>query len=488
MRYSLPSLLLFILTGIFWFGQAGCLKNPKTEKEANADSPWQMADEIRAAVQAPTFPDATFSVMDHGASADGKTDDLPAFQAAIAACHTAGGGKVQVPAGEYFLQGPIHLQSNVNLHLEKDALVRFSNQPADYLPVVFTRWEGVELMNYSPLIYAFEAENIAITGAGTFDGQADDGHWWPWKSRTEFRIPHPEREGTTTSRDLLIEMNRAELPVEERVFGDGHHLRPNFVQPYRCKNVHIQGVTFKNSPMWIMHPVLCENVLIEGVSVISHGPNSDGCDPESCRDVVIRDCYFDTGDDCIALKSGRNHDGRRIGAPIERVVVQNCTMKDGHGGIVIGSEVSGGARYIFGEDCEMDSPNLERAVRVKTNRSRGGVIEHLYFRNLTVGEVRESVVKVNMQYTLDDTVSIFMPQINDIVVENVTSTASKYGVQLVGYSDEHAISGVTVRNCRFEGVQQGNYLEHVAEATFDSLYVNGELIPSPDPDQGAQPE
>lgn len=235
------------------------------------------------------------------------------------------------PAGEYFLAGPIHLKSNVDLHLEEGALVKFSTEPTGYLPVVFTRWEGAELMNFSPLIHAFEQENIAVTGKGVFDGQAAQENWWKWKKQQNFPVAHPDG-GMTTSRSLLIEWNRSEVPVAERVFGDGHHLRPNFIQPYRCKNVWIEGVTFKNSPMWIMHPVLCENVLIEGVSVVSHGPNSDGCDPESCRDVVIRDCYFDTGDDCIALKSGRNQDGRRIAAPIERVVVENCTMKDGHGG------------------------------------------------------------------------------------------------------------------------------------------------------------
>jgi polygalacturonase len=437
-----------------------------------------MAQEIAASVQPPSFPDSVFHLLTYEAHADGIHDDLPAFKAAINACAAAGGGQVLVPAGEYLLMGPIHLKSNINLHLAKGATVRFSTKPEDYLPVVYTRWEGAELMNFSPLIYAFEQENIAVTGEGVFDGQASDDNWWKWKRQSNFPVPHPD-SGTTTSRDLLIEMNRSEVPIQDRVFGAGHHLRPNFIQPYRCENVWIQGVTFRNSPMWIMHPVQCQNVLIEDVNVISHGPNSDGCDPESCRDVIIRNCYFDTGDDCIALKSGRNQDGRRIGAPIERVLVQHCTMKDGHGGIVIGSEVSGGARYIFGEDCDMDSPNLDRAIRVKTNRSRGGTIEHLYFRNIRVGTVREAVVKVNMRYTLDDTISVFMPQIHDIVVENVTATASKYGVQIIGYSDEQPVRGVTIRNSRFTNVTDGNVFEHATDLKFDSLYVNGELVPTP---------
>lgn len=450
----------------------GCASPGTPPQESD---PWQLAQEILETVKAPEFPDQTFNVMDYGAFAEGEKDDLPAFRAAILACSEAGGGRVLVPAGTYFLQGPIHFESHVNLHLEEGALVKFSPEPAHYLPVVHTRWEGVECLNYSPLIYAFEKEQIAITGKGTFDGQASEVHWWPWKSTKNFPIMGPDGS-STSSRDLLIAQNREEVLLEKRVFGAGHHLRPNFVQPYRCKQVWIQGVTFRNSPMWVMHPVLCQGVLIEGVSVISHGPNSDGCDPESCRDVVIRDCYFDTGDDCIALKSGRNQDGRRIGVPIERVVVQNCLMKDGHGGIVVGSEVSGGARQIFGEKCRMDSPNLDRAIRIKTNRSRGGTIEQLYFRDIEVGTVKESVVKVNMRYTLDDTISITMPVVRDIRVENVTSAASQYGVQLMGYDDEFPITGVVIRNCRFEGVREGNVLEHATSTVFDSLFLNGTQV------------
>ena len=405
-------------------------------KEPQIADPWENLTEILQHIQAPTFPDEDFLVTEFGAQADGASDDLPAFRLAIEKCHADGGGRVVVPEGDYFLQGPIHLKSGVNLYLAEGATVRFSVDPNDYLPSVFTRWEGVECMNYSPLIYAFEQENIAITGSGTFDGQANETNWWPWKGRKEYGW----KEGMPSqldpqNRDALIQHNRSGTSVSERVFGDGHYLRPNFVQPYRCKNVLIEGVTFKNSPMWILNPVLCENVTVDGVSVISHGPNNDGCDPESCKNVLVRNCFFDTGDDCIALKSGRNQDGRRLNAPIENVVIQNCRMKDGHGGVVIGSEVSGGARNIFAENCQMDSPNLDRAIRVKTNRSRGGVIENLFFRNITVGEVKEAVVKVNMRYTLDDTVTINIPTVRNIFVEEVASKKSTYGVQILGYDE-----------------------------------------------------
>ena len=282
------------------------------------------------------------------------------------------------------------------------------------------------------------------------------------------------------SRPKLFGWNTQEVPVEERQLGEGAYLRPNFVQPYRCNNVLIDGVTIRNSPMWILHPVLCENVTIQNVRVISHGPNSDGCDPESCKNVLIKNCYFDTGDDCIALKSGRNQDGRRIGRPIENVIVQDCEMKDGHGGVVIGSEVSGGARNIYAENCIMDSPNLDRALRVKTNKVRGGTIENLYFRNIEVGEVREAVLRVNMLYPIySDTNQTYIPVVDNIYVENVTSKKSKYGVLLDGYSAEHPIKGVHVTNCRFDGVAEGNSIEHATDLHFTDYFLNGEKVADP---------
>src|SRR5262249_54785485 len=236
--------------------------------------------------------------------------------------------------------GAVVLRSNVNLHLEDQATLAFTRDATAYLPQVFTRYEGVELMNYSPFIYAFEARNIAITGAGTLDGQAGEDSWWPWRGRAVAK---------NGARDRLFDMAKRGGPVSARGFGDGDFMRPNFIQPYRCQNVLIDGVTVINSPMWEIHPVLCANVTVRGVTVRSHGPNNDGCDPESSRDVLIERCTFDTGDDCIALKSGRNDDGRRLNTPIENVIVRDCEMRDGHGGVVIGSEISGGARNIFAE-------------------------------------------------------------------------------------------------------------------------------------------
>jgi unsaturated rhamnogalacturonyl hydrolase len=252
------------------------------------------------------------------------------------------------------------------------------------------------------------------------------------------------------------------IPVAERVFGAGHYLRPNFVEPYRCRNVLIEGVTFTNSPMWVLHPVLCENVTIRGVTVDSHGPNSDGCDPESCRDVLIENCTFDTGDDCIAIKSGRNADGRRLAAPSENIIIRGCSMKDGHGGVVLGSEMSGGIRNVFVEDCRMDSPNLDRAIRLKSNSLRGGFLENLFVRNVDVGQVKEAVVRINLRY--EDGVGEHYPIVRNIHIENLTSNKSGRPFYLVGL-DKAKIENVVIENCTFKNAARPSVFEHVGVLT-----------------------
>ncbi|MBB4080675.1 polygalacturonase [Lewinella aquimaris] len=457
-----------------------CQSAPATGGEGTATvaDPWAGMEQILEDIQPPEFPDRTFNIAASGAVADGRTDVLPAIRRAIDSCSAAGGGRVLVPAGEWFVKGPIHLQSNVDFHVSDGATVKFSTVPEDYLPAVHTRWEGVETYNYSPLIYAYEAENIAITGTGTLDGQASNDNWWPWSGsdRYGWREGMPS-QADESSRPRLFEWNTREVPLEERRFAGISYLRPNFVQPYKCKNILIEGVTIRNSPMWVLHPTLSENITIQNVRVISHGPNSDGCDPESCKNVLIKECYFDTGDDCIALKSGRNQDGRNSKRPIENVVIQDCEMKDGHGGVVIGSEVSGGARNIYAENCVMDSPNLDRAIRVKTNKVRGGTIENLYFRNITVGEVKEAVVRINMRYSIfSDTSQVFVPTVRNIFIENVTAEKSQYGLLLEGYSPDHPITGVRLDNCRFDGVEDGNKIEYVDELVLREVYINEEKV------------
>jgi polygalacturonase len=449
------------LFGFAWPGPQGAAVAPPPTSAAA----WARAATILSRIAPPTFPARNFDVTAYGAVGDGATLCTDAFRKAISACAAAGGGRVVVPKGR-FLSGAIHLKSRVNLHVSEGATIAFSQDPAHYLPVVFTRWEGVELMNYSPFIYAFEQEQIAVTGTGTLDGQADETHWWPWKGRRE-----PAAGSQNAARTAMFALASKGVPVAERVFGEGSFLRPNFIQPYRCTGVLIEGVTIINSPMWEIHPVLCRNVTVRGVRINSHGPNNDGCDPESCRDVLIERCTFDTGDDCIALKSGRNDDGRRLNTPVENVIVRDCEMKDGHGGVVIGSEISGGARWIFAERCRMDSPQLDRALRIKTNSVRGGVVEHVYMRDVTVGQVAEAVVTIDYFYEEGDG-GKYPPTVRDIEVRNVTSKKSLHGLRLRGFAYD-PIEDVRLIDCTFDAVEKPDVLEGIKGLSFSNVKVNG---------------
>ena len=430
------------------------------------NDPWQRADEIVKRIVVPKFPVRDFDITKYGAVGDGKSSCTESIRKAIAACGAAGGGRVVVPDGR-FLTGAIRLEGNVNLHLADKATLAFTDDVKQY-PIVFTRWEGVELMNFSPFIYAFEARNIAITGRGTLDGQASDGRWWQWRLATP---GNPGRDRPARTR--LIDMQAKGVPVAQRVFGEQDYLRPNFIQPYRSQNILIDGVTIINSPMWEIHPVLCQNVTVRNVTVRSHGPNNDGCNPESSKDVLIEGCTFDTGDDCIALKSGRNDDGRRLNVPVENVVIRNCSMKDGHGGVVIGSEISGGARNIFAEKCRMDSPELDRALRIKTNSVRGGTIEGVYMRDVTVGQVAEAVVTINFFYEEGEG-GAYLPVVRDVEVRNVTSRKSQHALLLRGFKNA-PISGVRIENCTFEGVEKDDVLENVKGVELRNVRVNGKV-------------
>jgi len=426
-----------------------------------------------ARIKPPKFPKRDFKITKYGAVGDGKTDSTEAFRKAIDECNKKGGGRVVVPVGE-FLTGAIHLKSNVNLHVSKGATIKFSRDPKKYMPVVFTRWEGMELMSYSPFIYAYEQTNIAVTGEGTLDGQSKEG-FWKWHGNPRYG-GDPNVISQKADRANLYAMMDKGVPVAERIFAEGTYLRPQFIQPYKCKNVLIEGVKIIDSPMWEIHPVLCENVTVRRVSISSHGPNNDGCDPESCKDVLIEDCYFDTGDDCIAIKSGRNNDGRRLNTPTENIIVRGCTMKDGHGGITVGSEISGGVRNLFAENCKLDSPNLDHALRVKNNASRGGKLEKFYFRNITVGQVAHAVITIDFNYE-EGAKGGFTPIVRNYVVENLTSGKSKYGVDIQGL-DKAPIYEISIKNSIFDNVAQGNVVKNIQGVKLDNVKFNGKVVDS----------
>ena len=455
---------------VLGLGVAGLALFP--QNAIGAADPWRTEyPRILARIKPPKFPKRDFNILKFRATAGTMGDNRAAIQQAVDACSKAGGGRVVVPAGD-FLTGAIRLKSNVNLYLAKGATLRFSTDPKAYLPVVHTRWEGMELMHLSPFIYAYEEKNIAITGEGTLDGQGKS-FFWKWHGNPRYG-GDPQVLSQRPARARLYEMMDKNVPLGERVFGEGHYLRPQFIQPYKCKNVLIEGIKIVDSPMWEIHPVLCENVTIRRVHIASHGPNNDGCDPESCKDVLIEDCFFDTGDDCIAIKSGRNNDGRRLATPTENVIVRGCVMKDGHGGVTIGSEISGGVRNVFAENCKMDSPNLDHALRVKNNASRGGLLENFYFRNITIGQVAHAVITIDFNYE-EGAKGAFTPVMRGFHVTNVTSGKSQFGVDIQGL-DNAPVYDVSIDNSTFNNVAEGNIVKNVKGVTLNNVKFNGASI------------
>ena len=396
-----------------------------TAMEGTSVPPFEMPD-----VKAPTFPDRTISISDHGAVGDGDTLNTQAFAKAIAACAEAGGGTVLVPPG-IWLSGAIHLRSNVNLHVQKGAVIRFSTNPEDYLPAVFVRWAGFECYNYSPLIYARDCTNIAITGEGKLDGQGE--YWWHWEEQQD-RVAHK-----------LYDMVLAGVPVEDRVFGNPEDpLRPQFFQPINCKHVYLEDVAFLPGPFWTIQAVYCEHFLARGVSVINDGPNNDGMNMDSSRNVLIEDCFFWTGDDCIALKSGLNEDGWRVGRPTENIEIRNCRMDRGHGGVVIGSEMSGNVRKVYVHDCVF--PGAYRGIRLKSTRGRGGVVEDIWIQDIEMSHIKLEAVRINTSYRPwfgSDTGAA--PLFRNIHFKNITCDEAKDSVMIVGLPEMY-IEGVTFEN------------------------------------------
>ncbi len=441
--------------------------------QTNPSNAWETEyKQILARIVPPKFKNKDYKITKFGAKSDGKTLATDAIRKAIDECSKKGGGRVVVPAGT-FLTGAVHLKSNVNLYISKGATLKFSMNPQDYLPIVHTRWEGMELMHLSPFIYAYEQENIAVTGDGTLDGQGKS-FFWKWHGNPRYG-GNPDVLSQKEARARLYKMMDENVPLEQRIFGgEKDYLRPQFIQPYKCKNVLIEGVTIVDSPMWEIHPVLCENVTVRKVHINSHGPNNDGCDPESCKDVLIEDCYFDTGDDCIAIKSGRNNDGRRINVPTENVIVRGCEMKDGHGGITVGSEISGGVRNVFGENCIMDSPNLDHALRVKNNASRGGLLENFYFRNITIGQVAHAIITIDFNYE-EGAKGKFKPVMRNFTAENIKSGKSEFVMDAQGFENA-PIENIKIKNSTFENVKNGIIADNLKNAKLENVRINGKLV------------
>lgn len=438
---------------------------------------WDKAYSIVKNLKEPKFLDKHYLITAFGAVGNGLTNNTAAINAAIEKCNQEGGGRVLVTNGN-FLTGPILMKSNVDLHIDANASLVFSTNPSDYLPVVRTRWEGDDCYNYSPLIYANGQHNFAVTGKGTINGQGSAEHWWPWKGGKE----NGWMEGTPSqldknNRPLLKKYNDSQVAINERIMGEGHYLRPQFVNFINCKNVKLEDLTVINSPFWIIHPLLSENIIIRNLTINSIGPNNDGIDPESCKNVLIENCTFNTGDDCIALKSGRDFDGRKANRPIENVIIRNCKMKNGHGGVSIGSEISGGVRNIFVENCIMNSPELERAIRFKTNNSRGGISEGIYFRNLTVGEVGIAVVSIECDYHIErEGIGKYPPLVKNFYVSNLTSKKSTYALWIKGIEGFKCVDEIYIQDCAFSGAKEKNEIENVGTLILQNVLINGKTL------------
>ena len=446
--------------------------------------------QIEQSIRTPKFADKAYVITKYGANTDNTAaKNQKAIQKAIDLCSKKGGGRVVVPAGQKFLTGAIELKSGVNLEVQENAVLEFVFEPALY-PIVETSWEGLECFNLSPCVYAFKAKDIAITGKGTIDGGGSNDTWWPWNGNKRFGW----KEGQTSQRDMgrprLLQAGEDGIPMydekgkrsPERVFTEKDRLRPQLVSFNKCEGILLEDVTLLRSPFWVIHPLHSTDITVRRVKMINDGPNGDGCDPECCDRVLIEDCYFDTGDDCIAIKSGRNRDGRERNMPSKNIIIRNCEMKNGHGGVVVGSEISGGCQNVYAHDCVMDSPELERVLRIKTNSCRGGVIENINMRNIKVGVCKEAVLKINTDYEPKEICCRgYYPTVRNVLMENVTCQKSQYGVMIVGYEADslsYTVNHITVRNCKFDGVY-GKPVYQIGKAEdvkYEDLIINGSLV------------
>ncbi|MGW0517399.1 glycoside hydrolase family 28 protein [Crossiella sp. NPDC003009] len=412
---------------------------------------------ILARIVPPSFPARDFPITGYGGKGDGKADNTAAFRAAIAACAQGGGGRGVVPAG-IFLTGAIQLTSNVNLHIQSGGIIRFSTDPQKFLPVVRTRWQGIECMNYSPFIYAYEATNVALTGAGRIDGQAGSGPWFDFDPKRQ-----PDWEQL---QKLAVEG----VPVERRVFGGGHFLKPNMIQFYRCRNVLVEGLDIRNPAMWTIHPVLCRNVTVRGVTVYSRGGMVDGVDPEASSDVHVTGCTFDTGDDGVVIKSGRDVDGRRVGVPSENIVVEKCAFLGRWGAIAVGSEMSGGVRNVFAQDITIrPGPNYKR---------RGGTVDGLHVRGLVADKIDRGAVFITMNYSLTGPGfgPVAYPSVRNVTLDRLTVRGTPWAVRLDGLAESH-IQDVRVSDSTFTEVKDaGISIKHADRTVFRNVQVNGKPV------------
>ena len=457
----------------------GCVGEAAQPRNSENDSirvdyanPWKAMKEVEKRIETTEFPNRDFNIVTDYKAQTGN-DISEELRRAISDCHRAGGGRVVVPAGVYYTRA-IHLLSNVNLHIEKGGTLKFSTTATDYAPQVPTRWEGIDCMGMSPLIYAYRQDNIAVTGEGVLDGQASWENWWKLRARTS---AEDKAVGKFMGKEKLHDFEKKITSIADRIFTEHDELRPQFMQFYQCDRILVEGVTLNNAPFWLLHPLISKNIIVRNVTFDSHGPNNDGCDPESCENVLIENCIFNTGDDCIAIKSGRNNDGRAWNLPSRNIIVRNCQMKDGHAGVAIGSEISGSCYNVWMEDCQIGSPEMDRPFRIKSNAIRGGVVSGFYIRNINISECKQAVLKLELKYE-KVTEGPYYPMFENILLENITCQKSRYGIWIDGLEEHICVKNVTLKNCKLDGItdEKTNSIVGAEEVFFQNTLFNGKEL------------
>lgn len=429
LKLIVSGLLLCILTSSF-----ASVRDNYTTVKVKAPFPMQP-------IKVFIYPEKDFPITDFGAKVGGTVDNTKAIADAIAACNKAGGGRVVVPAGTW-LTGPIHFKSNVNLYLEENAVLNFTDNPADYLPAVMTSWEGLECYNYSPLVYAFECENVAITGKGMLKPKMDT--WKVW-----FKRPQPHLNAL---KELYTKAS-TDVPVIERQMAVGeNNMRPHLIHFNRCKNVLLDGFMIRESPFWTIHLYMCDGGVVRNLDVKAHGHNNDGVDLEMSRNFLVEDCTFDQGDDAVVIKAGRNRDAWRLNTPCENIVVRNCHILKGHTLLGIGSEISGGIRNVYMHDCT--APNsVMRLFFVKTNHRRGGFIENIYMENVKAGNAQRVLeIDTEVLYQWKDLVPTYeerITRIDGIYMDNVSCESADAVYELKGCAK------LPAKNVRIKDVNVG---------------------------------
>lgn len=428
---------------------ANCMFAQLNQKDKEAE-----INEVVGRIHLPTIPSYKITVTKLGAKGDSTSDAKPAFDKAMALCKKNKGGTIIVPKGVYTLNGPIHFVSNVKLHLEDGAKIRFGSNPKDY-PLVLTSWEGTMLYNYSPMIYGNNVENIAITGNGIIDGEAKNT-WIKWKPL--------EKKDQLLSR----EMNHENTPIKERIFGEGHYLRPQLIQFVDSKNILVENVQIEDSPFWCIHLLKSKSITIRGVKYNAHNNNNDGIDPEYSSDILIENVLFDNADDNIAIKAGRDDEGRNnSNTPSENIVIRNCEFKGLHA-IVIGSEMSAGVRNVYVENSKFRG-DLKRGIFIKTNSDRGGYIKNIYFNNLAFGKV-EDCIYITANYHGEGS-GLHSSKISDVSFSNISCIeATNTGIVIEGYPNKK-VSNILLDNIRIQSAKNGMTVNNSENVTVNEVVI-----------------